>query len=162
MSDKKVWIVCCTVEVEMAVVAETRDEAEEVAVENIDEELDNNLADRSFHATPLRVVPEDMANVIPWGEEDASPRRDWTVEQWLAELNKTPPGLKSFKATLLGEADTGVSFIVWKGAVQAVDRDAAHDQIVADHWDERLRGASCSPVVRFDEHDSGEEDDDGV
>jgi hypothetical protein len=57
----------------------------------------------------------------------------------------------NFKATLFGQSEDGDRFTVWQGEVEAVSEDAACEKVIEDQWDDRLRGASCSPVVVLDE-----------
>jgi len=80
MSDLRVYEVEVTVK--MYVVASSDADAEEIAEENVEEEIGNGIAE--FFPRVVTTTDEcGDADMLPWGVDDDDPRRDWTVRQWL-------------------------------------------------------------------------------
>jgi len=80
---KRPWRVTLTQEFDICVIASSRQEAEELALEHADEEAENQFFGDGWDAggaTPL-LQAADFEDSIPYGGED-----DKTVDEWLAEL----------------------------------------------------------------------------
>lgn len=87
MTKKTVYVVTVEITQEVLVVADDWEKAKEIAMENYEEDFENgNERDaHAAYATEIYAVNKEFKGTIPWGVSDDDPRRDWTVEQWLAE-----------------------------------------------------------------------------
>ena len=92
----RLWIVPVEyrVDFEMAVVAESEEDARRIAADSADEERGNLLYgyDEPDVLAPRAVespdaIPEDLRGSIPWSEDG----EDRTVERWLEEYEPPPP-----------------------------------------------------------------------
>jgi len=87
--EKQIYGVAVTVKLHMCVVANSREEAHEIALQHFPEELDNEIYSAvAVSATQLNECPDVFKLTIPWGVTDDDPRRDWFVDRWFKEQGK--------------------------------------------------------------------------
>lgn len=55
-----------------------------------------------------------------------------------------------YRARLFGEAEDGKRFGIWEGLVEGFKKSDLADQVIANHFDDRLRTASVKPVVQLE------------
>ena len=78
---KKLYRVTVTVEIDMPVVAESAEEAEEIALDNYEDEPEwGENAEASAYVVQPGKLPEKFEGALPWGGEDDS---DKTCETYL-------------------------------------------------------------------------------
>lgn len=80
---KKPYCVEVVIRIPVPVVASNPEEAERIACENVEEELNNFGGASEFvvDAFPLEPRWEDL-DAIPYGPENNDPERNWTIRQW--------------------------------------------------------------------------------
>jgi len=84
VSEKKVYSVHVDLSFNMAVVAASKEEAEEIAEDRFEEELENVRADTAFFARELNECPKEFKGTLPYGTESDEERESWPVEKWMA------------------------------------------------------------------------------
>jgi len=83
---KRVYVVTVELTMDLVVVADDEEQAEEVALANYQEEINNGLPPTPMTSHPRQLTtPEKFAGVLPWGPSRDDPKRDWPVEKWLAD-----------------------------------------------------------------------------
>ena len=84
----KVWNVEVAITVQMPVVANTKKEAEALALEFYQEAIDSGQ-DPDIDCTYAQEITKanvgDLAGSLPWGPDDDDEKRDWPISRWLAE-----------------------------------------------------------------------------
>jgi len=85
MSDeKKIYLVMVEIHQEMVVVADSKEDAEKVALEHYEEDFDNgNERDVETGIVSEITEPGHFRGTLPWGVDDPDPRRNWPIEKWL-------------------------------------------------------------------------------
>ena len=80
---KKVYSVSVEVMFNMAIIASSKGEAEEIASESFEEEMGNVRPDIDFSAYEITICPSEFKGILPYGSEQDGERESWTVDKWL-------------------------------------------------------------------------------
>ena len=84
--EKKIYLVMVEIRQEVIVVADSKEDAEKVALEHYEEDFDNgNERDVETGVVIEIDKPGHFRGTLPWGVDNDHPRRNWPIEKWLEE-----------------------------------------------------------------------------
>jgi hypothetical protein len=86
----KVYSVAVQLEINMAVVADSKEEAEEIANDSLDDDLDYISEDIEFQAREIKECTTEFKGALPYIPhsflDNDDVRHNWTVDQWIEQL----------------------------------------------------------------------------
>lgn len=86
---KQLHFVVCSVETRMAVIAESAREAQQVAREHFEEEIQNGLISIEVgnveRANSVYDIPTEWEYSLPYGVPENDNRRNWTCRKWIED-----------------------------------------------------------------------------